>query len=215
MLAERRSMRTVISNRRAMRIGLMLWVVWGVLCTVSAAGSATNIPAVRPGSPKAPLSVDFSRLLFSTGIGDIVKMASAGVDARVIMGFIQQSQVSYHPTAQEIILLKRLGVANDIVITMLAHRPRQTENPQLSVPVHPGSVPQLPEQAPAEPGWPWYALASRYPVSPYAWSPRVGPYLPSSIAFGPLSSFNNSYPTFVNGQAVYAGYYVPTYRVLW
>jgi hypothetical protein len=186
-----------------------------MLCAVSAAGSATNIPAVLPGSPKAPLAVNFSRLLFSAGVGDIVKMASAGVDARVIMAFIEQSRVSYHPTAQEIILLKRLGVANDTVITMLAHRPRQTENPQLSVPVHPGSVPQPPEQTPAEPGWPGYALTSRYSVNPYAWSPPVASYLPPYFAFGPLSSFNNSYPTFVNGQAVYAGYYLPTYRVLW
>ncbi len=74
----------------------------------------------------------------------------------------------------------------------------------------------LPEQTPAEPGLPWYALASRYPaVNPYAWSPLVFPYLPAFTAFGPLSSFNNSYPTFVNGQALYSGYYVPTYRVLW
>ena len=208
-------MRTATSNRSTMRIGLTLCVVWGALCTVWSAGSATNIPAVPPDSPKSPLSVDFSRLLFSSGVGDIVKMAGAGVDARVIRGFIEQSPVSYHPTGQEIILLKRLGVANDMVIAMLAHRPRQTENHQLSVPVHPGSLPQLPEQTPAEPAWPWYALASRYPVNPYAWSSLVAPCLPPYIAFGPLSSFNNSYPTFVNGQAVYAGYYVPAYRVLW
>jgi hypothetical protein len=167
------------------------------------------------GSPKAPLTVAVSRLLFSAGVGDIVKMATAGVDASVIIGFIEQARVSYHPTPQEIILLKRLGVANDVVITMLEHRPRQTEYPQFSVPVHPRSAPQLPEQAPAEPGWPWYNLASRYQVNPYASSPAVAPFLSPYIAFGPLSSFNNSFPTFVNGQAVYAGYYLPTYRVLW
>jgi len=216
-LVECRNMRTAVSNRWAMRIGLMLWVVWGALCTVSAAGSATNIPGVQPlpGSPRAPISIDVSRLLFSPGVGDIVKMASAGVDASVIKGFIEQARVSYHPAAQEIILLKRLGVANDVVIAMLAHRPRQTDNPRLSVPVPSRSAPQLPDQTPAEPGWPWYALASRYPVNPYAGSPLVAPYQSPYFAFGPLSSFNNSYPTFVNGQAVYAGYYVPTYRVLW
>jgi hypothetical protein len=209
-------MRTA-TNCCPMRIRLTIWVVWGALCTVSAAGSATNISSVRPlpGSLKAPISVDVSRLQFSTGVGDIVKMASAGVDASVIKGFVEQARVSYHPTALEIILLKRLGVANDIVIAMLAHRPHQTENPHLSVPVHPGSAPQLPDQTPAEPGWPWYGSASRYPVHPYAWSPPIAPYLSPYLAFGPLSSFNNSYPTFVNGQAVYAGYYVPTYRVLW
>src|SRR5262249_6671466 len=151
------------SNRRAMRISLILWMAWWALCTVSAAGSTTNIPAVQPlpGSPKAPLTVDVSRLQFSPGVRDIVKMASAGVDGSVIKGFIGQARVSYHPTPQEIVLLKRLGVANDIVITMLAHRPRQTENPQPSAPPHARSALQLPEQAPAEPGWPSYALASR------------------------------------------------------
>ncbi len=32
------------------------------------------------------------------------------------------------------------------------------------------------------------------------------PFLP---AYGPAVSFNNSFPTYVKGQAVYSGYYVP------
>jgi hypothetical protein len=208
-------MRAATANRCAIWITLTLCVIWGALCTISAAGPGTNIPSTQPlpGPAKAPISVDISRLQFSPGVGDIAKMAIAGVDASVLRGFIEQARVSYHPTPQEIILLKRLGVANDIMITMLAHRPRQAENPQPTVPVHSGSVPQLPEQAPVGPGW--YGLTSHYPVNPYAWSPPVTPCFSPYIAFGPLSSFNNSYPTFVNGQAVYAGYYVPTYRVLW
>jgi hypothetical protein len=213
-----RSMRTANSNRFVTWLGLALWLVCGAFCTIWADDSATNFPATRslPGSSNVPHSFGGPRLLFSTGVGGIVNMVNAGLDAGVIKAFIEQSRISYHPTAQEIVFLKKLGVANDILLTLLAHSAHPAQNPRSLPPMRPWSEPPLPEQTPAEqPGSPWYGFASPYPIPPYAGSPLFGPYLPGYTAFGPLVSFNNSYPTFVNGQPVYAGYYVPTYRVLW
>ncbi len=53
-------------------------------------------------------------------------------------------------------------------------------------------------------GLPTPALAQ--PILAAGYIPYPVPVLP---ACGPVVSFNNSFPTYVNGQAVYSGYYVP------
>jgi hypothetical protein len=189
-------------------LGLLLMIAGCSFSGLSLSSAATNAPPVqvKAAPAGAPLQVDVARLQFSVGVGDIVKMVKANVDPEVIKTFINHSRFSYNPSAQEVIALKRLGVPNDIIITLVGHRSRAGESPQPSVHARPTiEAPRLEEM----PSSPWSPFAGGYPFYPYAH--RVRPF----AAFGSLSSFNNSYPTFVNGYPVYAGYYLPSYSVLW
>src|SRR5262249_39735257 len=57
----------------------------------------------------------------SSGLDEVVKLTKAGVDESVILAFVQNSSVAYHPSAQEIIKLRELGISS-AVITALLHR---------------------------------------------------------------------------------------------
>ena len=169
---------------------------------LSSAATATASDHARVVYATMAPPIDFTRLQFSAGLLDIVRMVKANVDPGVIKIFINHSGISYNPSAQEVIALKRLGVSNDIIVTMIGHRLRASES----------SHPQPPQMMRA-PGLeqmsalPWPPSGGGYPLRPY-------PVHPFPV-FGSLTSFNNSYPTFVNGQAIYSGYYLQTYPVFW
>src|SRR5580765_6785718 len=107
-------------------LGLVLMIAGCMFSSVSLSSAATKVPLDR--SPAAlqgsPPAVDFTRLQFSAGLLDIVRMVKANVNPEVIKTFINHSRISYNPSAQEVIALKRLGVSNEIIVTMLGHRSR-------------------------------------------------------------------------------------------
>ena len=51
----------------------------------------------------------------SAGLPEIVKMHKAGVDASVLLAFVQNSPVAYHPAAEEIIFLRDQGLSSEII----------------------------------------------------------------------------------------------------
>lgn len=185
---------------------LLLLVVGCSLASITLSSAATKAsPESQQAVAQAP--VDFTRLQFSAGLLDIVRMIKANVNPEVIRTFIIHSPVSYHPSAQEVIALKKLGVGNELIVALLGHRPQASENQQPSA-NQMMRVP-APEEMPALRG-PLYGggyPANSYPV--HAFPVRTFP------VFGSLTSFNNSFPTFVNGYPVYSGYYFQAYPVLW
>jgi hypothetical protein len=189
-------------------LGLLLMIAGCPFSSFSSSSAATNaLPDQVQAAPhRAPLQVDVARLQFSVGVGDIVKMVKANVHPEVIKTFINHSRISYNPSAQEVIALKKLGVPNEIIITLVGHRSRAMESPQPSVQARPMMTAPRSEEMPWFPPSPY---GGGYPFYPYTYPVRT------FAAFGSLSSFNNSYPTFVNGHPVYAGYYLPSYTVLW
>jgi len=175
----------------------------GLFSNVLSCSAATKVPldgsqATLQGGPSP---VDFTRLQFSAGLLDIVRMVKANVDPELIKTFINHSRISYNPSAQEVIALKRLGVSNDIIVTVLGHRSLAPESPRPST-RQMVRVPEL-EDMPVLPRTPY---GGGYPFQPYPVHAFQG--------FGSVSSFNNSFPTFVNGYPVYSGYYLQTYPVL-
>jgi hypothetical protein len=182
-------------------LGLLLVVAGSFLAGVSLSSAATK---ASPESPQAVAQapVDFTRLQFSVGLLDIVRMVKANVNPEVIRSFIIHSPVSYHPSAQEVIALKKLGVANEIIVALIGHRSQALENPQISA-RQMMRVP-APEEMPALPG-PLYG--GGYPVNPYP--------VHAFPVFVSLTSFNNSYPTYINGHPVYSGYYLQAYPMWW
>lgn len=185
-------------------LGLLLVLAGGLFSKVWSCSAAAKVPL--DGSQAAlqggPARVDFARLQFSAGLLDIVRMVKANVDPELIKTFINHSRISYNPSAQEVIALKRLGVSNDIIVTVLGHRSRapESQGPSTCQIVR---VPEL-QDMPVLPRTPY---GGGYPFQPYPVHAFPG--------FGSVSSFNNSFPTFVNGYPVYSGYYLQTYPVWW
>jgi hypothetical protein len=188
-------------KERRRSLGLLLLVGGCTLASIPLSSAATK------GSPEPPQAVaqapvDFTRLQFSVGLLDIVRMVKANVNPEVIRTFIIHSAVSYRPNAQEVIALKKLGVANEIIVALIGHRSQTSENLQISA-RQMMRAPE-PEEIPSFPG-PRYSGGyplNFYPVHPFP-------------MFGSLTSFNNSYPTYVNGHPAYSGYYLQAYPVLW
>src|SRR5687767_5029354 len=55
----------------------------------------------------------------SAGLPEIVKMHKAGVDASVLMAYVRNSPVAYHPSAKEVIYLRDQGVSFELISAML------------------------------------------------------------------------------------------------
>lgn len=168
-----------------------------------------NPPSVGKTVERPPLPLPGApRPQFSPGVGDIVRLVKANIDTEVIKAFIKRSPVDYHLTAEEIIRLKKADVPNIIIRELLLHQPAHGKpgtNPELAGPPPPVAEPAPAPQAPPPPPMP-------FPFQP---PPIQTPLVLSFPAYGPVIAFNNSFPTFVNGQSVYAGYYIPGYGVIW
>ncbi|HYG34568.1 MAG TPA: hypothetical protein VEC99_07280 [Clostridia bacterium] len=168
-------------------------------------GADTNPP--KPQAPEQQADAKTSEpkaILFSQGIPDIIRMVKANVEPQVVKTYVEHSTVAYNPSAAEIVALKKLGIPEDITKAMIERGAQlraelqKTEREQVS--------PSFPD-ASAPYNWGGY----QQPMPNYAY----GSYAPAYPVYGPLISFNNTYPTYVNGRAVYTGYYVPGYGVLW
>ncbi len=101
------------------RIGNLNIRLAGLLLAGVFAGSL----AVRAQTDTSPPSGTTSALMaapqYSAGIADVVKMVQAKVDMAVIKAYIQNSPVSYNPSATEIIALKSQGISDDLVTAIL------------------------------------------------------------------------------------------------
>ena len=72
--------------------------------------TATPLPAANGTAKKARLSA---------GLDDIVKLVHAKVDDSLILSFVKNSRISYHPTADEIIKLREMGVSSPVITALL------------------------------------------------------------------------------------------------
>ena len=173
------------------------------------AASAANPSQVAPSTTNQTVGVQpqtaFVRV--TPRVAEIVRMVKARLDPGVIKAYISSSISPFSPTAADIVVLKRIGIPEELITLMLQHdaellRVRQNSATPASVraaPVSPHPPAFSPDYAPMYPPAPNYA----YPYLAYR--------RPPPILFGPLTSFNNSFPTFINGQGVYSGYYLPAY----
>lgn len=79
---------------------------------ISASGAPEQMAAPKPDvvqpEPK-----------FSSGIADIVKLVKAGVGTSIIEAYIQNSNVAYYPSAEEILRLHNLGVPPELLQALI------------------------------------------------------------------------------------------------
>src|SRR2546423_9908997 len=77
--------------------------------------------AAKP--PLAPIQPTQAaqRTKFSFGVDEVVKMYQRGVETEVILNYIENSSVPYHPSAEEIVRLHDAGVTSQIITTLIRH----------------------------------------------------------------------------------------------
>lgn len=83
--------------------------------------SSTAIPASGAPDQKAAPKPDVAQPepKFSSGIADVVKLVKAGVATPIIEAYIQNSNVAYYPTAEEILLLHNHGVSSEVLQALI------------------------------------------------------------------------------------------------
>jgi hypothetical protein len=178
-----------------------------VVSTIDPAAAARvepALPAVTNHSGRLPAQTGY--VLLSPHLAEILRMVKARLDPEVIKTYIKSSNAAFSPSAADIVLLKRLQVPEDLITSMLERdgelRSKVGQSGRAAAGGSLSSPPMMP-YAPYSTAYP-----ATYPARPnYVY--RYVPYNPAPLYFGPLTSFNNSYPTYINGQAVYTGYYAP------
>src|SRR6266699_4222685 len=122
-----------------------------------------------------------SRLSF--GVDEVVKMYQGGVETDVVLNYIENSSVTYHLSAEEVVHLQDLGVPSQIITTLIRHGAKVQQQAN--------AASALIQQKATEEAKAASAYVNPYPPAVYA-QPT------------PVLTYNYTYP-----QYVYAGY--PSY----
>ena len=169
--------------------------------------SATDAPAPALGmtNQSARLRPQAAAVRLTPRIAEIVRMVKAGLDHEVIKAYINGSNKPFNPSAADIVVLKRLETPQDLITVMLERDGELQKTAQRnSGPIASGALSSPRPMGYPQPNVPYLGPFAAQPNYAYAPVRRLAP-----MFFGPMTSFNNSYPTFINGQPVYSGYYVP------
>jgi len=192
----------------------------------------TAAPIIIKNKAESPASARTPYL--SAGLPEVVKMHKAGVDASVLLAFVQNSPTAYHPSAKEIIYLRDQGVSSEIISALLrrggelrdraaeaAREDRSRASPPPVAPIaQPTPVSSAPPQATApapvvvytNPTYPAYTTPSyvTYSAYSYPWPAYYNYYNYSYCR--PYYNRSFCYPSYYSGyrspwsSAVYAGY---------
>src|SRR5450759_1572948 len=108
-------------------IGLLMPMA-GMALLVS---SVLDAPAQN--SPNAAAN-EFAAIQLSNGAPDILKLARAKIGEEAILAFIQNSHRDYNLSVPEIIYLRREGVSDRVLATMLSQRQMGVENTAQTAP---------------------------------------------------------------------------------
>jgi len=170
--------------------------------------------------PSETLTSKGTHTALPPALDELARMAEAHVGQRTMKAFIANSPVVYSLSADQIIALKERGVPDNIIAAAVEHGAKLRARPASPKRAHVGAVRHWRH-------YPWTNPPLGYAPGYGAWQPMYPPgYLPyprpmfppyqgySIPYWGPLFSFNNSYPTYINDYPVYSGYYVPGYGYL-
>jgi len=119
----------------------------------------------------------------SAGIAEIIKLLDAKMDTPVIVSYVQNSPIPYHPDATELIALKERGASADLLVALLNRgdevrrqmaQAQRTANPQPATSVYGNTT------------------AGAYPAYPDGYSDSYYPAYPSTYYYnnvygGPLA----------------------------
>ena len=179
-------------------------------------GAETPTPANKPTSAisitnKTDSPVPARTPYLSAGLPEIVKMHKAGVDASVLLAYVQNAPVAYHPSAKEIIYLRDQGISSEIISALLRRggelRDRAAEEAREERGRATPAPPATP--APANPSPPQAAAPA--PVVVYA-NPTYPAYTSPTYVTYPAYSYASPYYNYSYCRPYYNySYYRPSY----
>src|SRR5436190_6291461 len=114
---------------------------------------------------------------FSFGVDEVVKLHQSGVEADVILNYIENSSVPYHLNAEEVVRLRAIGVPSTIVTTLIRHGAKVQQQAN-------AASAQIQQKATEEAK---AASANSNPNSASVYSPPA-----------PVVNYTYAYPTYVN-----------------
>jgi hypothetical protein len=139
-----------------------------------------------PPAPTPQVNPEHSLPALSAGLPDVLKMLDAKVDSEIIKAYIQNSTMSFHPTAEELIMLKEHGASSDVLKALLEHR-------AIAPYVAPTTAPNAAQVAPTYANGAAYASMpaydTSYPDYGYASYPSYAGYPYYYPYYYPYSSF--------------------------
>lgn len=187
-----------MKNRLVLKSGLLiagmaLMVHWAMpIAAQQAAATATSTP-VTPDTASASQS---NPVQLSPGVPEILKLARVPISDDIIIAFLKNSGTSYDLSVSQILYLKKEGVSERVIATMLA----QSKQPAQEI--APTSPPSPPAPAPAAPQ-PAYSGAPRVQSVP-TYQPAPTVYVPSSTVYvAPYPSATYAYYDY----GYYGGYW--------
>ncbi len=197
-------MNSLNAKKRLGRVILAACLSAIVFGASSQALAATNVSASPPA--KATIGAYNTKLSLPPALEAIARMAEAKVGTRTVLAFIANSPLAYNLSPRDIIALKERGVPDEVITALVKHGAKMRAKYESSARADRHAL-NAPERRPPRtiPAPPTY-----YPAPVYV--PYPVPVFPP---YGPVTSFNNTYPTYINGQPVYSGYYVPGYGYLY
>lgn len=178
-----------------------------VICGALAFGLSMARAEMEPA--KAPLKLTMP---MSAGLDEVVKLTKAGVSESVVISYVQNSPVAYHPSADEIIKLRENGVSAPIITAVLSRgavvRDQAAQQAQVAQVPAPTAVQTAPVVTPplVQP-----TVAYTAPVVYAEASPSVV-YIGSSYPTYPFSFGFYGFPFYYHGYyGGYRGHYYHSY----
>ncbi len=114
------------------------------------ADADTNAPAILE---RIPPSTRPDNLATTSGIGEVAKLAQAGVSEQVMLAFVEKYHGRFEVGADQIIYLNDLGVSSTVITAMLKHDDGKAPAVVAQAPPTQASEPQ-PQTPPAQPTTP-------------------------------------------------------------
>jgi len=177
------------------------------------AGADAPAPAAKPATAiiitnKAEGQATARTPYLSAGLPEVVKMHKAGVDATVLLAFIQNSPVAYNPSAKEIIYLRDSGISNEVISALLRRggelRERAAEAQREERRTGPPPV------APAAPANPSPPQATASPTVVYANTAYPVYTAPTYVPYPVYSYASPSYYNYSSCRPYYRHSYYPS-----
>lgn len=183
----------------------------GLLFGATTGSNQTPPPQGRTGSQlgRAPAAPP---VRLSPGLTDILRLLRAKVETPVVLAYIRNSPATYDPSSEELVVLKNYGASDEVLKALLEQGTERRAKLAQAARASAQAAGRL--TPPYSPSPTYNGAASGY-LPPNSYGLGYYPYYNNSWApaysFGPVGSFNNSYPTYVNGNRVYSGYYLAGY----
>ncbi len=196
-------MRLVSQNTtRSMSSRLSICVKTACLCAALNFGASLGASAAPVSSNSAPPSL----------VAEVIKLRKAKIAPSVIKAYVENSPLRANLSADQIIALKKASVPAEVIKAIIERGKPQISAepvlPQRPSPASPSPSPPRSQSAyaarsPGRSNPPYPAVGAAIASPDYL--PFVFPVAPPPVLYGALFSFNNSFPTYVNGYPQYSG----------